>query len=137
MLELLIGKKGTGKTKVLIDSVNHAAGEAHGNVVFIINNTSKNMYDIKTKVRMSDTSDFSIKTWGEFLGFISGIISSNFDITNIYVDGTLKIVKDSLEGFEEFLNNIDEVGKKYNIDFMFSVSMDAAEAPDYVKKYVK
>ena len=92
MLKLLIGKKGTGKTKVLIDSVNVAANEANGNVVFISNDTNRNMYDIKSKVRMADTSEFEIDTWKEFLGFICGIISSNFDITNIYVDGVLKIV---------------------------------------------
>lgn len=135
MLKLLIGKKGTGKTKVLIDSVNVAANEANGNVVFISNDTGRNMYDIKSKVRMADTSEFRIDSWKEFLGFICGIISSNFDITNIYVDGVLKIVNNSLDGFEEFLTDIDEVSKKFNIDIMISVSMDVDEAPDYAKKY--
>ena len=137
MLELLIGKKGTGKTKVLIDSVNHAASEAHGNVIFISNDMGRNMYDIKTKVRMADTSEFEIKSWEAFLGFVCGIISSNFDITNIYIDGTLKIVKDTLDGFEAFLNGLDEIGNKFNINFMLSVSMDAQDAPEYIKKYVK
>ena len=137
MLELLIGKKGTGKTKVLIDSVNRAAGEAHGNVIFISNNTGRNMYDIDTEVRMADTSDFDIKSWEEFLGFVCGIISSNFDISNIYIDGVLKIVKDTTEGMEVFLNSVDEMSKKFNIDVMISVSMDASEAPEYIKKYVK
>ena len=137
MLELLIGKKGTGKTKVLIDSVNRAAGEARGNVIFISNNTGRNMYDIDKKVRMADTSDFDIKSWEEFLGFVCGIISSNFDISNIYIDGVLKIVKDTTEGMEVFLNSVDEMSKKFNIDVMISVSMDASEAPEYIKKYVK
>ncbi len=135
MLKLLIGKKGTGKTKVLIDSVNVAANEANGNVVFISNDTGRNMYDIKSKVRMADTSEFEIDSWKEFLGFICGIISGNFDITNIYVDGVLKIVKDTLDGFEEFLADLDAVSKKFNIDVMISVSMDVNDAPDYLKKY--
>lgn len=135
MLKLLIGKKGTGKTKVLIDSVNVAANEANGNVVFISNDTGRNMYDIKSKVRMADTSEFRIDSWKEFLGFICGIISSNFDITNIYVDGVLKIVNNSLDGFEEFLTELDEVSNKFNIDIMISVSMDVEEAPEYAKKY--
>lgn len=137
MLKLLIGKKGTGKTKVLIDSVNQAAQEANGNVVFISNDIGRNMYDIKSKVRMADTSEFSIDSWKEFLGFICGIISGNFDITNIYVDGVLKIVKNSFDGFEEFLSDVDEIGKKFNIDIMISVSIDADEAPEYIKKYSK
>lgn len=135
MLKLLIGKKGTGKTKVLIDSVNVAANEANGNVVFISNDTGRNMYDIKSKVRMADTSEFEIDSWKEFLGFICGIISSNFDITNIYVDGVLKIVKDTMDGFEEFLKDVDAVSKKFNIDVMISVSMDVNDAPDYLKEY--
>ena len=87
MIELLIGKKGTGKTKILIDNVNKAAGEAHGNVVFISNDTSRNMYDIKSEIRMADTKDFNLTSWDEFLGFICGIISGNFDISNIFIDG--------------------------------------------------
>lgn len=137
MVELLIGKKGTGKTKVLIDSVNDACATANGNVIFISNNTGRNMYDISSKVRMADTSEFDISDWNEFFGFICGIISSNFDITNIYIDGVLKIVKDTTTGFEKFLEKVDELGKKFNFKTMISVSMDVNEAPDYMKKYQK
>ena len=134
MLKLLIGKKGTGKTKVLIDDVNNKASVANGNVVFISTNTSSAMYDIKREVRMFDTSDFEIKSWDEFLGFICGVISGNYDITNIFVDGTLKIVNHSLDGFEEFLSRVEKLGEKFNIDFVMSVSIDKDEAPDYIKK---
>lgn len=135
MVELLIGKKGTGKTKVLIDRVNTAAAEASGNVVFVSNDTSRNMYDIKTGVRMYDTSEFDVNSWEEFFGFLCGIISGNFDITNIFVDGTLKIVNHSLDGFEEFLKRVEQIGEKFNISFVMSVSIDADTAPDYIKKY--
>ena len=135
MLKLLIGKKGTGKTKVLIDSVNQAVNDAHGNVVFISNDTGRNMYDINSKVRMAETAEFEIDTWKEFLGFICGIISSNFDITNIYIDGVLKIVKNTMDGFEEFLADVDAISKKFNVEIMISVSMDVNDAPDYLKKY--
>ena len=135
MVELLIGKKGTGKTKVLIENVNNAASVANGNVVFVSNNTSENMYDIKSAVRMYDTSEFNIDSWEEFLGFICGVIAGNFDITNIFIDGTLKIVNHSMDGFEAFLTSIEELGKKFNISFVLSVSIDKDEAPDYIKKY--
>ena len=136
MVELLIGTKGTGKTKVLLDNVNTAASTADGNVVFISNNTSQNMYNITSKVRMADTSDFEIGSWDAFFGFICGIISGNYDITNIFVDGTLKIVKD-LDGFEAFLAKLDEASKKFDINFELSVSVDADAAPEYIKKYTK
>ena len=137
MVELLIGKKGTGKTKVLIDGVNEAAAVAAGNVVFISNDTSRNMYDIKSKVRMADTSAFDIGSWDEFFGFICGIISGNFDITNIYIDGILKIVNNTIDGFDKFLENVDALGKKFSFSTMISVSMDADEAPEYIKQYIK
>ena len=136
MVELLIGTKGTGKTKVLLENVNTATSSADGNVVFISNNTKQNMYDISSKARMADTSDFDISSWDEFLGFICGIISGNFDITNVFVDGTLKIVN-TMDGFEEFLAKLDETGKKFDINFELSVSIDKETAPEYIKKYTK
>lgn len=137
MVKLLIGTKGTGKTKVLIENVNSAAKSADGNVVFISNNTSQNMYDITSKVRMADTSDFEISSWNEFFGFICGIVSGNFDITNVFVDGTLKITNGNMEGFESFLEAVEALGKKFDINFEFSVSVDKDAAPEYIKKYAE
>ena len=135
MVELLIGKKGTGKTKALIEKVNNALTVAKGNVVFISNDNERNMFDIKSKVRMADTSEFDIESYSEFLGFICGIVSRDFDITNIFIDGIFKIVgTDKLEGFEGFLNRLEKMSQKFNISFVISVSIDAETAPDYIKK---
>ena len=135
MVELLIGKKGTGKTKALIEKVNNALTVAKGNVVFISNDTNRNIFDVKSKARMADTSEFEIKSYDEFLGFISGIISRDFDITNIFVDGIFKIVgSDNLDGFESFLNRLETMSQKLEITFVISVSIDAETAPDYIKK---
>lgn len=135
MVELLIGKKGTGKTKALIEKVNNALTVAKGNVVFISNDTNSNIFDVKSKARMADTSEFEIKSYDEFLGFISGIVSRDFDITNIFVDGIFKIVgSDNLDGFESFLNRLETMSQKFEITFVISVSIDAETAPDYIKK---
>lgn len=136
MIELLIGKKGTGKTKVLLEKVNAAADSASGNVVFISNDTGRNMYDIKSGVRMAEAKEFNIVSWDEFLGFICGIISGNFDITHIFIDGILKIVNNTMDGFEDFLKSLELISEKFNIDFEISVSVDAGTAPDYMKKYL-
>ena len=134
MVELLIGKKGPGKTKALIENVNSAATVAKGNVVFISDDTRRNMHEIRSSVRMADTKDFDIRTYNEFLGFICGIISRDYDITNIFIDGIFKIVGTSeLEGFEEFLNRLETISKSLNISFVISVSIDADTAPDYIK----
>lgn len=134
MVELLIGKKGTGKTKALIEKVNTALTVAKGNVVYI-SNSGENMFNINSKARMADTSEFDIETYSEFLGFICGIVSRDFDITNIFVDGIFKIVgTDDLDGFETFLDRLEAMSQKFNISFVISVSIDADTAPDYIKK---
>lgn len=134
MVKLLIGKKGTGKTKSLIEQVNAASSVAKGNVVFISNNTSSAMFDISRNVRMADTTDFDIVNYSEFEGFICGIISGNFDITNIFVDGLFKIVKsDDFDGLENFLTRLEKISAKFDISFVLSLSVDVNDAPDYVK----
>jgi hypothetical protein len=115
--------------------VNNALTVAKGNVVFISNDTNRNIFDVKSKARMADTSEFEIKSYDEFLGFISGIVSRDFDITNIFVDGIFKIVgSDNLDGFESFLNRLETMSQKFEITFVISVSIDAETAPDYIKK---
>ena len=134
MVKLLIGKKGTGKTKALIDRVNAASNVAKGNVVFISNNTSSTIFDVSRNVRMTDTSDFEIINYSEFEGFICGIISGNYDITNIFVDGLFKIVKsDNLDGLESFLARLEKISAKFDISFVLSLSIDVDDAPEYVK----
>ncbi|MBQ9598315.1 MAG: twitching motility protein PilT, partial [Clostridia bacterium] len=118
MVELLIGKKGTGKTKALVDKVNTALTVAKGNVVFIAKNSDQ-MYAVDSKARMATTSDFDIRSYNELLGFIYGIISRDYDITNIFVDGIFKIVGTTeLDGFEEFLERLEDLSRKQSISFV-------------------
>ena len=134
MIKLLIGKKGSGKTKTLIEATNAASVEANGNVVFISDDTRRSMHDIKSKVRMADTKDFVVSSYSEFYGFICGIISRDYDITNIFIDGIFKIIgTDNLEGFEDFLAKLENVSKELNVAFEISVSIDADAAPAYIK----
>ncbi|MBQ2662783.1 MAG: twitching motility protein PilT [Clostridia bacterium] len=134
MVELLIGKKGTGKTKALVDKVNTALTVAKGNVVFIAKNSDQ-MYAVDSKARMATTSDFDIRSYNELLGFIYGIISRDYDITNIFVDGIFKIVGTTeLDGFEEFLERLEDLSRKQSISFVISVSIDADTAPEYIKE---
>lgn len=128
-------KKAPVRQRLFIEKVNNALTVAKGNVVFISNDTNRNIFDVKSKARMADTSEFEIKSYDEFLGFISGIISRDFDITNIFVDGIFKIVgSDNLDGFESFLNRLETMSQKFEITFVISVSIDAETAPDYIKK---
>ena len=133
MVELLIGKKGAGKTKALIEKVNAASSVASGDVVFICKDLSS-IYDIKSKVRMCETHAFGFSSYRDLLFFINGIISSNYDITNVFIDGIFKIIgTDSLDGAEDFINAIQSLSSKYNVSFVVSMSIDANDAPDYIK----
>ncbi len=136
MIKVLIGKKGTGKTKTLINSVTDAAANAKGDLVFISSDTKRHMYDIPHKVRMVDTSAFVLKVYDEFYGFICGLLSNNFDISNMYIDSMYKIVEDHETGLEKFFEDVSALAEKYSIDFMFTMSMDEADAPEFLKKYL-
>lgn len=136
-VKLLIGKKGTGKTKTIIEGVNKSAEESKGNVVFISSNTSKYNADIKNSIRMIDTSEFKIKTYNEFYGLICGVIGSNYDITNIYIDSIQKIaIDDQLTGLYTFLEKLDKVATQNNVSVVLCLSMDENNAPDFTKKYL-
>ena len=92
MVELIVGKKGKGKTKVLLDKVNGAVKEANGSIVYLDKST-KHMYELNNKVRLIDVSGFPIKNADEFVGFICGILSQDHDLEQIYLDSFLKVAK--------------------------------------------
>ena len=116
MVELIVGKKGKGKTKVLLDKVNGAVKEANGSIVYLDKST-KHMYELNNKVRLIDVSGFPIKNADEFVGFICGILSQDHDLEQIYLDSFLK-------------GQLDEIGKQFNVTFVISVSLDKEEIPE-------
>ena len=134
MVKLLIGKKGTGKTKALIDRVNAASNVAKGNVVFISNNTSSTMFDVSRNVRMTDTSDFEIINYSEFEGFICGIISQDNDLEEMYLDSFLTIadVKTD-EEITKAIEKLDCISEKFAVKFILSVSKDEEDLPECAK----
>lgn len=108
---------------------------AGGDIVFISCDTKRHMYDISHRVRMVDTSGFALKSYDEFYGFLCGLISNNFDISNIYIDSVFKIVGTETDGLEKFFEDIEGLAKHYDLSFLFTISMDTAQAPEYVKQY--
>ena len=134
MVKVIMAEKGYGKTKDIINLINTAAEAEKGNSV-CISKDSELTYDISYRVRLVQSKDYGINNFEILRGFIYGLHAGNYDITNIFVDGTLKIVgSDDLNGFEEFLNRLQDVSTKFNISFVLSVSIDAQTAPDYIKK---
>ncbi|WHH60261.1 hypothetical protein [Petroclostridium sp. X23] len=135
MIKVIMGSKGTGKTKRLIDLANTSATEGLGDVVYI-DSDNHHIYDLNHKIRFIDTSQFAIDQFCVFYGFICGIISEDFDISNIYIDGVFEIVDESMEFLEEFLNNVKKVADQFNISVVMTITGDPNEAPEFIKEYI-
>ena len=132
MIKLFIGAKGSGKTKTLIELVNNAANTSKGSVV-CIEKGDKLRFDITSKARLIDTNDYFINDAEKLTGFVAGILASNSDITDLFVDSALKICKDDVAGFEKLLSELDPLAKDINLVMTVSIAVEAC--PDSIKAY--
>ncbi len=128
MVTLIVGKKGTGKTKKLISLANEAVETSNGNVV-VIEKGSKLTYDVTHKARLIDTEQYSINGYDAFFGFLSGLCAGNYDVTDVLVDSTLKIGGQDFSAFSEFIEKINFLAAKTETKFTFLVSADESELP--------
>ncbi len=135
MINVLIGPKGTGKTKVFIDIVNKALDTEKGNVVCVTKG-DRHTFDISSKVRMVKTDDFNIKTKEEFYGFIGGMISQNYDITHIFIDSVTKITDITVSEFDALIPSLEKLAADFNVDFTISISAPKEEAGANIGKYL-
>ena len=136
MIKLIIGVKGTGKTKNLINLVNTAVENSQGNVVCIEKGT-KLRYDVKYKARLIDVNEYFVADAQSLYGFIAGILASNHDVTDLYVDSALKICNDDMNAFEKMVIEIDELSEKHNVNVVMTSSIPVEAASDIVNKYTK
>ena len=132
MIKLFIGSKGSGKTKTLIELVNNAAQSSAGSVV-CIEKGDKLKLDITYKARLIDTNSYAVEDADVLYGFIAGILSSNSDITDLFVDSALKICKDDVVAFENMLKKLENISKSINLVMTASIAVD--ECPDAIKAY--
>ncbi|MGM9644449.1 MAG: hypothetical protein ACI3X1_05120 [Eubacteriales bacterium] len=135
MLKLIIGVKGTGKTKALISMVNDAVEKSEGTVVCIEKGVGLR-FDIKYTARLINTNDYLIFDAEALYGFVAGILASNHDVTDLFIDSALKISNNDMAAFETFLKEVDELSNKLNVNVVATSSIPAEEASDIVKKYI-
>lgn len=128
MVTLIIGKKGTGKTKKLINLAAEAVAASKGNVV-VIEKGSKLTYDVSHKARLIDTEHYEITGYDAFFGFLSGLCAGNYDVTDVLVDSTLKIGGQDFTAFAQFIEKINALATKTETKFTFLVSADEKEIP--------
>ena len=132
MIKLFIGGKGSGKTKTLIELVNNATAASNGSVV-CIEKGDKLTHDITYKARLIDTDEYSIATADTLYGFIAGVLASNSDITDVFVDSALKIIGNDVVGFEAMLKKLEFLAKDVNLVMTASITVE--ECPDAIKAY--
>ena len=135
MIELIAGEKGKGKTKVLLDKVNEAVKTVGGSIVYL-DKSQKHMYELDNKVRLVNVADFPISNCDEFLGFICGIVSSDHDLHEMYLDSFLTISGMKDEEFTHAIEKLDVISEKYKVKFILSISMDASKLPECAKAKV-
>ena len=135
MVKLIIGVKGTGKTKTLISMVNEAAAKTEGTVVCIEKGVGLR-FDIKHSVRLINTNEYLVFDAEALYGFVAGILASNHDVTDLFIDSALKIANNDIVGFEAFLKEVDELTSKIGVNVVITSSIPTEEASDVVKKYL-
>ncbi len=135
MVKVIMGVKGTGKTKQMIEMINQAVSSEHGNVV-CIERGSKLTYDINYKIRLVDAKQYNLDSFDVLRGFICGMYAGNYDITHIFIDSLCKIIpSDCGPEVDKFLDWLESFSTKNNIKFTVTISADASLASDDIKKY--
>ena len=135
MVKVIMGVKGTGKTKQMIDLINSAVANEHGNVV-CIERSRKLTYDIHYQIRLVDAEQYNLSSFEVLRGFICGLYAGNYDITHIFIDSLTKIVGGECDNeTEKFLDWLNKFAERHNIKFTITISDDASLAPEGVKKF--
>ena len=135
MVRLIMGEKGTGKTKKLIEMINATAQEDNGSVV-CIEAKSTMTFDIHYQIRLVEASQYDIANYTALKGFVSGLYAGNYDITHIFIDSLTKIVGGACNNeTEKFLDWLNNFGEQHNIKFTITISDDESLATEGIKKY--
>ena len=135
MLKIMIGLKGTGKTKTLIEKVNAAAAASKGDVVCIEKGTQLR-FDITSKVRLIDTEEYLVRDAEALYGFVAGILASNYDVTDLFVDNTMKICGGDVAALEAMLSKVETLIANREINVFMTASLAEDAATDGIKKYI-
>ena len=135
MVKFILGVKGSGKTKRMIDMANESVKASNGNVVYI-DRDRNHIYDLNRNIRLIEAGEFQLENLKSFYGFICGVISQNFDIDRVFIDGQ-KIVSGAEDDcLEKFIKNLEHLSEKFGVDFTVSCSRSAEGIPEFLKSHL-
>ena len=135
MIRVFYGKKGTGKTKHMLEAANACSKETNGSVVYI-DDSSELSVKLSHKIRFVNVTEYPVYGSEPFLAFICGIASQNYDIETIFIDGLTYIIHQSAESLKEFFDGLEKISEKNNVRFYISINGDENAIPDFIQKYV-
>lgn len=135
MVQLIVGNKGKGKTKCLLDKVNTEVTGILGNVCYLDKST-QHMFELNNKIRLINVSDYNIENADQFLGFVAGIISQDHDLQQMYFDSFLDIANLRGQDITDALNKLTKYSENYKVDFVLSVSLDESDLPEAAKSLI-
>ena len=135
MVQLIVGVKGAGKTKKMLDHVHDSIKNVDGNIVYL-DKSSQNMHELDNKVRLINVSEYPIQNTDQFLGCVCGICSQDYDLQEIYLDGFLKI--SGLEGkdISDALKQLNKISEQFKVNMILSVSMNEEDLPEFARSQV-
>lgn len=135
MIQFIVGPKGSGKTKRVIEMANRATEETKGNVVFI-DGDHRRMMELKYQVRFINAKEFELRDLNVFYGFLCGIIAGDYDIEHIYIDGILEALGGDVRSIETFVADVKKLSDKFNVRFVITMSGTPESVPVFLKEYV-
>lgn len=135
MVQLVVGVKGEGKTKKMLDYVHDAMKTATGNIVYL-DKSSRNIHELDNKVRLINVTEYPIRNTDQFIGFICGICSQDYDLEAMYLDGFLKIAKLEGQDISEALKELNQISDQFKVKIVVSVSLTRDELPEFAKAQV-
>ena len=135
MIQVIAGKKGSGKTKRIIDMTNNATQDTKHDIVFI-DDDNRYMFDLRHQVRFINAGEYNLVSDQMFMGFLCGVVAQNFDVGLIAIDAFKKLVKIDLSASSWLFERLENICEKHSVNFVLSISEDPAELPDFIGKYV-
>ena len=135
MIKVFYGKKGTGKTKLMLETANALAKESNGTVVYI-DDSNELMMKLSHKIRFINILDYPVSGAEPFLGFLCGVASQNYDIETAFIDGLTYIVHENPESLKTFFDGLEKISVEHNAHFYISINGDENNTPDFIAKFI-
>lgn len=135
MVQLIVGVKGEGKTKKMLDHVHNVMKSVDGNIVYL-DKSFQNMHELDNKVRLINVSEYPIQNTDQFIGFVCGICSQDYDLEEMYLDGFLKIAKVEGQDLEPVLSQLNKISDQFKVNMVLSISVNKEDLPEFAKAQV-